>query len=75
MMIFTVIIIIAAFFVGLAIGGLFKRSRYHGVLRLFETENGLIYSLELAEDPELLANHKEVIFKVDAPEYEKLLSR
>jgi hypothetical protein len=76
---FAILLVIGVFIVGFAAGftfnWAFRRVRYDGILKLEETERGLLYSLELAQDPELLANHKEVRFKVDAPSYEKLLSQ
>lgn len=66
---------IIIFFFGYMVGRGFKRARYDGVMRMAETDKGLVYSLELMQDPELLILQDEVIFRVDAPSYEKLLSR
>jgi hypothetical protein len=69
------IIVISAFFLGFFIGIILRPTTYDGVITMIETDRGLIYSLELASDPELLANQKEVKFKVRAPSYDELLSR
>ena len=53
--------------------GTHLRSRiYHGVIKMVESEDGLVYTLELGSDPELLVFQKEVRFKVVPPNYEDL---
>ena len=78
-MIFDIIIIsvivLSAFFMGFFIGRTFGASTCDGVITMTETDRGLIYSLELSQDPEFLMNQSEVKFKVVSPNYEKLLSR
>jgi len=39
---------------------------------MVESEDGLVYTLELGSDPELLVFQKEVRFKVVPPNYEDL---
>lgn len=65
----------AGMLIGYSVGRGLKRANYDGVLKMYETEKGLLYSLELIQDPELLANQDEVVFKVAAPDYDKLLSQ
>ena len=55
---------VVVFLLGFFIGMHRKRSSYHGIIRMTETEGRLVYSLELMEDPELLANHDEATFKI-----------
>lgn len=67
---------IAAFALGfMARGAMRKSSGYDGVITMTKTEKGLLYSLELSDDPAKLADLDEVIFKVNPPEDEQLLSR
>ena len=59
----------------IARGMMRKSSGYDGVITMTATEKGLLYSLELADDPAKLADQTEVIFRVNPPSDEKLLSR
>lgn len=61
--------------IGFFAGFTFKRSKYDGVITMKENEGQLIYSLILADDPELLANQKDARFKIIAPSYEDYYSR
>lgn len=56
-------------FVGMCIGYALRHwlsamQTYSGILRVIKGEGKTIYSLELKEDPELLAFKPEVVFKV-----------
>jgi Putative phage holin Dp-1 len=43
-------------------------ARFAGAINTSKTPEGLLYSLELNEDPESLKNKDEVTFKVNSPE-------
>jgi hypothetical protein len=57
-------------FLGGFIGFKLKHSRYDGIITMKENDGKLIYSLMVANDPELLANQKEARFKIIPPTYE-----
>lgn len=42
-----------------------KKKQHSGIIRVIPEEGKLIYSLELQEDPIILQDMKEVIFKVE----------
>ena len=63
------------FLLGFIMGVKLHRSKYHGIITLTETDGKLLYSLELADDPELLANQDEAVFKIIPPEYVRVTSR
>lgn len=42
-----------------------RRSGYSGVLKVIKEENGVLYSLELQDDPKLLELEDEIVFKVE----------
>lgn len=66
-------LIVPAMILGILIGTRLRPQRnYDGVIKMIEKEGTLIYSLELAGDPELLVFQKEVRFKVIPPNYEEL---
>ena len=40
-------------------------NKYVGIINIFETEDKLVYSLELVREPEDLQNMKEARFRID----------
>lgn len=42
-----------------------RRSGYAGVLKVIKEGNGVLYSLELQDDPESLELEDEIVFKVE----------
>lgn len=66
---------VVLFISGFLIGVKMHRSKYHGVITMVDVDGRLIYSLELVDDPELLANQDEATFKIIPPSYEKTHSR
>jgi hypothetical protein len=65
----------AAFYVGLFTGiiiqrWLVSRKSYSGIIQVTHTEDKTLFSLELGEDPEMIAYRNEVIFKVVTTEEE-----
>jgi hypothetical protein len=64
-----------AFGLGIFTGAKVGRTKYNGIIRITETEKGLVYSLELEEHPELLVNQEEARFKIVSPSYEKMVSQ
>lgn len=41
-----------------------KHDKFGGVMNVKETDNKIVYGLELADDPETLKDRKEVTFKI-----------
>ena len=77
---YSILILLGIFSIGIGLGFIArgfmrKSSGYDGVITMTKTEKGLLYSLELSDDPAKLANLDEVVFKVNPPEDEQLLSR
>lgn len=60
---------------GLFIGARLKKNAYHGAIIIEESENGLVYRIELAGDPEMLVFEDAVFLKVVPPDYYHLVSR
>lgn len=64
-----ILIYTGIFFGGLAIGYMLRHwlasmQSFDGVMRVTKSEKKTVYSLELHEDPDMLAFKPEVIFKV-----------
>lgn len=60
---------------GVFIGARLRQNVYHGVIVIQESENGLVYRLELAGDPELLVFEDSVTLKIIAPDYKELIAK
>lgn len=69
MILWFILTIVISLFVGGFIGFTLKRSRFDGIITMKENDGSLVYSLIVAEDPELLANQKEARFKIIPPSY------
>lgn len=65
--------------ISLVVGGIvgfhIRPKKYDGVITMTENNGTLVYSLVVSEDPELLANHKEALFRIIPPSIEDTLSR
>lgn len=62
-----------ALLIGIVIGYRLRSAQpYHGVIKMVEREGTLVYTLELASDPELIVFQDEVRFKVIPPNYEEI---
>lgn len=59
---------------GIFIGARLRQNTYHGVIVIQESENGLVYRLELAGDPELLVFEDSVTLKIVSPDYKQLIA-
>lgn len=65
MTVWFILVIVIALFVGGFVGFKLRHSRFDGIITMEENgQGGLVYSLIVSEDPELLANHKEARFKI-----------
>lgn len=67
--IYWIILLVVIFFLGLILGFVIhmlarRLHNYDGIINVTRTDEKLIYSLELHEDPEALEFMDEVIFKV-----------
>lgn len=64
----TILFGIAIFLFGVSCGyivlGILMGAKYVGVIHVHETEDKIVYSLELMHDPEELRNMKDALFKV-----------
>lgn len=60
---------------GIFIGARLRQNTYHGVIVIQESENGLVYRLELAGDPELLVFEDSVTLKIVSPDYKQLIAK
>jgi hypothetical protein len=71
---FIILLILAGMVLGVLIGSrLRKPVSYDGVMKIVEDKGGgIVYSLELADNPELLVFQEEVRFRVVPPNYEDL---
>jgi phosphate/sulfate permease len=67
LIVFSYILIpILAFVIGYRISHIRRRIKsYSGTMKVIRDENKVLYSLELSEDPSMLEQKSEVIFKVD----------
>jgi hypothetical protein len=70
---YILIVVLPALLVGIVIGYRLRAAQpYHGVIKMVEREGTLVYTLELASDPELIVFQDEVRFKVIPPNYEEI---
>lgn len=66
-------IVVVSGCLGILIGFRLKSAQpYNGVIKMVENDGRIVYTLELAGDPELLVFQKDVRFKVIPPNYEDL---
>lgn len=60
---------------GIYVGVRMKQNVYHGAIVCAESENGMVYQLQIAGDPELIVFEDSIVLKVVAPDYEELLAK
>jgi len=63
------------FYVGLFVGFMFhvwlgRRRSFSGIIQVTKTPDKTLFSLELTEDPEMIAYQDEIVFKVVTSEEE-----
>lgn len=64
--VWAIIILFVGVMLGYALSMIFRHvSSYAGIMKITRTDEKLIYSLELKEDPALLEYTSEVVFKVE----------
>ena len=69
---YIILLVVAATILGLFVGFRLQSRTYNGVIKMVESEEGLVYTLELHGHPEDLVFQKDVRFKVIPPNYEDL---
>jgi hypothetical protein len=69
-----IILYFAVLFCGIFVGARMRHDAYHGALHIKESEQGLLFQIELAGDPEMIVFEDSITLKVLPPDYEALIA-